>query len=69
KIITVEDGVIAGGLGTAVIEFFSEHGYTPKVKRLGIPNSFVTHGTISELQSICGYDEQGILNTIKEFMA
>ncbi|MGL4781148.1 MAG: 1-deoxy-D-xylulose-5-phosphate synthase [Bacteroidales bacterium] len=69
KIITVEDGVIAGGLGTAVIEFFSEYGYTPKVKRLGIPNSFITHGTIPELQSICGYDEQGILNTIKEFMA
>ena len=69
KIITVEDGVIAGGLGTAVIEFFSENGYSPKVKRLGIPNSFVTHGTIPELQSICGYDEQGILNTIKEFMA
>lgn len=69
KIITVEDGVIAGGLGTAVIEFFSENGYSPKVKRLGIPNSFVTHGTIPELQSICGYDEQGILNTIKEFIA
>lgn len=66
KIITIEDGVITGGLGSAAIEFFSENGYAPKVKRLGIPDAFVTQGTIPELHKLCGYDEEGILNTIKD---
>ncbi|MDR1742331.1 MAG: 1-deoxy-D-xylulose-5-phosphate synthase, partial [Dysgonamonadaceae bacterium] len=59
-VITVENGTVVGGLGTAVIEFMAENGYNVKVKRLGIPDSFITHGTIAELYSICGIDEEGI---------
>jgi len=66
KIITLEDGTTTGGLGTAVIEFMSENGYSPKIKRLGIPDKFITHGSVNELHSICGYDEAGIVKAITE---
>jgi 1-deoxy-D-xylulose-5-phosphate synthase len=60
KVVTVENGVIAGGLGSAVLEFFADHGYEVEVKRVGIPDQFVMHGTVAELQRICGMDAQSI---------
>ena len=64
--IVVENGVRQGGLGSAVLEWMSEHGYTPKVTRLGLPDSFVEHGTVKELQHIVGIDEEGIKKAILE---
>lgn len=66
-ILTVEDGVIQGGMGSAVLEFMSDHGYTPAVKRIGIPDEFVQHGTIAELYQLCGMDENGIYKTIMNY--
>ncbi len=66
-IITVEDGAITGGLGSAVLEFMSDNGYSPKVKRVGIPDHFVQHGSVDELYRLCGIDAEGILKTIMEF--
>lgn len=67
-IITIEDGTIVGGLGSAVLEFAADHGYTPKVKRLGIPDRFVDHGTQSELLRECEYDKTGIVKAIKKML-
>jgi 1-deoxy-D-xylulose-5-phosphate synthase len=66
RIITVENGAIRGGLGSAVLEWMNDHGYTPKVKRLGLPDNFVEHGTVQELQHIVGIDEDGIKKAILE---
>lgn len=65
KIITIEDGTIVGGMGTAVLEFMSDHGYQAQVKRLGIPDKFIEHGTQEELYAECGFDLKGILSAIK----
>ncbi|MDR1373194.1 MAG: 1-deoxy-D-xylulose-5-phosphate synthase [Dysgonamonadaceae bacterium] len=67
KIITVENGVIQGGLGSVVAEFMSSNGYSPFIKRLGIPDEFITQGTIPELHHLCGIDEEGITETILSF--
>jgi 1-deoxy-D-xylulose-5-phosphate synthase len=64
RVITVENGVIHGGLGTAVMEFMSENGYTPKIKRIGIPDGFIPHGTIPELYRLCGMDADSILREL-----
>lgn len=66
KILTVEDGVRYGGMGSAVLEWMSEHGYQPVVRRLGLPDEFVEHGKISELQAIVGIDKEGIKKAIRE---
>jgi len=63
RIITVENGVRTGGLGSAVAEFMSEHGYTPRITRIGIPDRFIEHGSIPELYRICGMDAEGIYGT------
>ena len=63
-IITVEDGVRTGGLGSAVIEYMQDHGVENSVIRLGLPDEFVEHGTISELHHIVGIDKEGILQAI-----
>ena len=63
-IITVEDGVINGGMGSAVLEFLADHGYDTKVKRIGMPDSFVTHGTVSQLRKLCGMDAESIADAI-----
>lgn len=68
RIVTVEDGVLMGGMGSAVLEFMSDNGYAPKVKRLGIPDCFVQHGTVQELRKICGIDETGIYNAIIQML-
>jgi 1-deoxy-D-xylulose-5-phosphate synthase len=67
-IITVEDGVLKGGFGTAVIEFMSDKGYSSEVRRLGIPDYFVEHGTQDELYRECGYDKEGIELAIREMV-
>jgi len=66
KIITVEDGSLAGGFGSAVIEWMSDHGYTPKVKRLGLPDNFVEHGSVAELRNIVGIDRDAIAKAIEK---
>ncbi len=64
KIVTVEDGVKDGGMGTAVIEWLCTHGYTTEVVRLGLPDCFVTHGTVPELRKIVGLDAESIKKAI-----
>ena len=64
RIITVENGTIQGGLGTAVMEFMMENGYTPKIVRIGIPDRFIEHGTIPELYHLCGMDAESITEVI-----
>ena len=66
KIITVEDGVVVGGLGTAVIEYMTEHRFTPIVRRLGLPDRFVEHGSVEELRHIVGLDCEGIERQLEE---
>ncbi|MDP4223746.1 MAG: 1-deoxy-D-xylulose-5-phosphate synthase [Bacteroidota bacterium] len=66
KIITVEDGVIKGGLGSAVIEAMCDMGFTCEVRRMGIPNYFVEQGTQQELIRECGFDEESIARAIRE---
>jgi 1-deoxy-D-xylulose-5-phosphate synthase len=63
-VITVEDGVKAGGLGTAISEWMSDHGFTPHIVRLGLPDTFVEQGTVEELKHICGIDICGIKKEI-----
>ncbi len=60
KIITIEDNTIMGGMGSAILEFMADNDYHAKVKRLGIPDTFIQHGTLNELYKDCGYDEAGI---------
>lgn len=68
RIITLEDGTITGGLGSAVVEFMSDHHYTATVIRLGIPDRFVEHGTQKELYAECGYDETAIARNIRQLL-
>ena len=63
-IFTIEDGVIAGGLGSAVIEYMCDNGLLPKVTRLGIPDQFIEHGTPAELYHMLGLDADGIAASI-----
>jgi 1-deoxy-D-xylulose-5-phosphate synthase len=60
KIVTVENGVRNGGLGSAVLEWMSDHGYQPQVVRLGLPDSFIEHGTVNQLLEIVGLDVESI---------
>ncbi len=64
RVITVEDGVVRGGVGSAVEEFFALHGYATRVERLGVPDRFIPHGSPAELYALCGYDAEGILSAI-----
>ena len=64
RIVTVEDGVRNGGLGSAVMEWMSDHGYTPHITRLGLPDEFVEHGTVAELRQIVGLDKESIKKAI-----
>ena len=66
RVITIEDGVRNGGLGSAVLEWLSDHGYYPEVIRLGLPDAFVEHGTVSELQHIVGIDKESIIQAITQ---
>ena len=64
RVITVEDGVRCGGLGSAVIEWMADHGYSPRVTRLGLPDHFVEHGSVAELRHIVGIDKDAIKEQI-----
>lgn len=63
-VITLEDGSITGGFGSAVLEFMADNGYTPRIKRLGIPDRFIAQGSVKELHQLCGIDEESIYKTI-----
>ncbi len=66
-IVTIEDGVLKGGMGSAILEYMADHGYTPTVRRIGIPDCFVQHGTPKELYKICGMDATSIENVLLSF--
>jgi len=68
KLITVEDGTVKGGFGSAILEFMAEHGYKNEVKILGIPDRLVEHGSPKELHHECGYDAAGIRAAVLEMM-
>lgn len=68
KIITVEDGCLMGGFGSAVLEFFNDHGYAVQVKRLGIPDQIIEHGEQPQLHAECGYDTQGIVEAAQNIL-
>lgn len=64
RIVTVEDGVVSGGVGSAVAEWMNDNGFHPTIIRLGIGDLFVEHGTVGELKAKCGYDEEAILEAL-----
>jgi 1-deoxy-D-xylulose-5-phosphate synthase len=68
KVITVEDGVINGGFGSAVMEYLMENGYRGKFKRLGIPDRFIDQGTPEELYRECGFDSDTICREISDMI-
>jgi 1-deoxy-D-xylulose-5-phosphate synthase len=69
KVITVENGCIQGGMGSAVLEFMSDNNYQAEVKRLGIPDKFIEHGTQAELYEECFFDDKAIVTTVKSLLA
>lgn len=68
RIVTIENGVIKGGLGSAVLEFMADNGYTPRVKRIGVPDRFIEHGSVPELFRLCGMDSDSIAEVLKEMV-
>ena len=66
KVITVEDGCIQGGFGSAILEFMADNNHKAEVVRLGIPDKFINHGTQEELRSECGFDKAAILSAIEK---
>ena len=69
RIVTVEDGVREGGMGSAVLEWLADHGYHPQVTRLGLPDQFVEHGSVKQLQALCRIDCAAIAEAIRASMA
>jgi 1-deoxy-D-xylulose-5-phosphate synthase len=67
-VVTVEDGCLQGGMGSAVLEFMVDNGYTSQVKRLGIPDRLVEHGTQDELYAECHYDAAAMVATCEEML-
>lgn len=68
NVITVEDGCIVGGFGSAVVEFMADNGYTARVVRLGIPDKYIHHGTPEELHAECGFDAASIALKVRELL-
>ena len=68
-VVTIEDGIRNGGMGTAVTEWMNDHGYTPQITRLGLPDEFVEHGTVAELRQITGLDASHIKAVIEKISA
>lgn len=68
KVITIEDGCLTGGFGSAVIEFMADNNYQAEIIRLGIPDRYINHGTQEELWKECGFDSKGIENTVKKLL-
>ena len=69
RIISVEDGTVIGGFGSAIAEFMAENNYKIDLKILGIPDRIVEHGTLKELHRECGYDAQAIVDAVREMMS
>ena len=68
QIITIEDGCLMGGFGSAVLEFAADHGYSARIKRLGIPDEVIEHGEQMELYRDCGYDVKGIKKAVTQVL-
>ena len=68
KVVTIEDGTVVGGFGSAVLEFMAAHNYTAEVKIMGIPDALVEHGTPKQLYEEIGIDANGIAKTVREMM-
>ncbi len=68
KVITVEDGCLQGGFGSAVVEFMTDHNYQAQIKRLGIPDQYIEHGTQDELWRECEYDTQAIVENVQKMV-
>ncbi|MGV3642411.1 MAG: transketolase C-terminal domain-containing protein, partial [Adhaeribacter sp.] len=68
KIITVEDGCLPGGFGSAILEFMADHQYQAQVRRLGIPDAIIEHGSQLQLQRECGFDPAGIEKAVREMI-
>jgi len=68
RVLTVEDGCVMGGFGSAVLEFMADHGYMAQVKRLGIPDEVIEHGEQDELYHECGFDAPGIADAVRELL-
>lgn len=66
NVVTVEDGCLMGGMGSAVLEFMGDHGYQAQVRRLGIPDEVIEHGSQLELHTLCGFHPEGIVATCEE---
>ena len=69
KVITIEDGCLQGGFGSAIAEFMLDNGYNSKIKRLGIPDKIIEHGEQLELHKECGFDTSGIIKSIRELLS
>ena len=66
-VVTLEDGCVTGGLGSAVVEYMAENGFNPIVKVMGIPDKFIEHGAPEELYRVCGMDKDSVLKAILNF--
>jgi 1-deoxy-D-xylulose-5-phosphate synthase len=69
KIVTVEDGTVMGGMGSALLEFMNAHGYQNQITILGIPDTIVEHGSLKELHQECHYDAMAIADAVKALLA
>ena len=67
KIVVLEGGTKKGGLSSTVVEFMADNGYTPRIKRMGIPDMFIEQGTVEEQYALCGIDEASILEILLHF--
>lgn len=68
-VITVEDGTVEGGLGSAVLEWLADNGVSLEVKRLGVPDRFIPHGTPAQQHRMCGFDARGIFEALASLNA
>ena len=67
RVVVVEDGVVDGGVGSGIVQYFATHNLSPKIKLLGIDDRFVEHGSVAELKSLCGYDAEGIYKALTQW--
>lgn len=68
KVVTIEDAARQGGAGSAILEWFADHGFSPQLRRMGIPDYFVEHGSVEELQGEIGLNKAAIINTLEEIL-
>ncbi|MGE5395693.1 MAG: transketolase C-terminal domain-containing protein, partial [Candidatus Saccharibacteria bacterium] len=68
QVVTIEEGVLQGGFGSAVAEFMTDNSYEVHLKRIGIPDKFIDQGSVEELHRECGLDQSGIYKAVKAFM-